>query len=69
MSCGVGHTLGSDPTLLWLKPAITVKIGRLAWELPHVAGVPPTPKKAINKQLNKIIWFNSVKTYQIKDQN
>ena len=41
MSCGVGHSCGSDPTLLWLwsKPAAAAPIRTLAWELPYAVGV------------------------------
>ena len=40
MSCGVGHRLGSDLTLLWLwcSPAATAPIEPLAWEPPYGAG-------------------------------
>ena len=50
MSCGVGHRLGSDPSLLWLwhrpdlvllwlgrKPAATAPTGPLAWEPPYAS--------------------------------
>ena len=35
MSCGVGHRLGSDPALLWLRrrPAAVALIQALAWEI------------------------------------
>ena len=39
MSCGVGHRRGSDPELLWRRPTAAALIHRLAWELPHAAGV------------------------------
>ena len=41
VSCSVGHGLGSDVLLLWLRtrPAATARIGPLAWELPYAAGV------------------------------
>ena len=40
MSCGVGHRLGSDPTLLWLwrRPVAIAPIGLLAWEPPYAVG-------------------------------
>ena len=40
MSCGVGHRLGLDPTLLWLwhRPAAAALIGPLAWESPYAVG-------------------------------
>ena len=34
MSCGVGHRHGSDPVLLWRKPAAVAPIRPLAWEPP-----------------------------------
>ena len=41
VSCGVGHSLGSDPVLLWLwhRPAATAPIRPLTWEPPYVMGV------------------------------
>ena len=40
MSCGVGHTCGLDPVLLWLWPrlAAVALIGPLDWELPYATG-------------------------------
>ena len=40
VSCGVGHTFSSDPTLLWLwhRPAATALIKPLAWEPPYSVG-------------------------------
>ena len=40
MSCGVGHSRGSDPALLWLwcRPVATAPIGPLAWEPPYAEG-------------------------------
>ena len=40
MSCGVGHRLSSDPTLLWLwcRPAATTLIRPLVWEHPYAVG-------------------------------
>ena len=40
MSCGVGHRLGSDSTLLWFwrSPEATAPIRPLAWEPPYAAG-------------------------------
>ena len=37
MSYGVGHRHGSDPVLLWHRPAATALIRPLAWEPPHTA--------------------------------
>ena len=41
MNCGVGHRCGLDLVVLWLwsRPAAVAPIRRLAWELPHAAGV------------------------------
>ena len=40
MSCGVGHRLDSDLTLLWLcwRQAATALIHLLAWEPPYAVG-------------------------------
>ena len=40
MSCGVDHSHGSDPALLWLwhRPAAVGLIQPLAWKLPYAAG-------------------------------
>ena len=37
VSCGVGHSLGLGPALLWLwcRPAAVAPIQPLAWELPY----------------------------------
>ena len=58
MSCGVGHRLGLDPTLLWLwcRLAATALIRSLVWELPYAMGVAlKRPKKPKNKQTKKQI--------------
>ena len=49
MSCGVGHTYGLDPALLWLwrRPAAIAPVLPLAWELPYATGV------ALKKQKKK----------------
>ena len=41
MSCGVGHTHSSDPTLMWLwhRPVATARIRPLALEPPYAVGV------------------------------
>ena len=51
MSFGVGHSLGSDLTLLWLwcRPAAVAPIGPLAWEPSHAEGAALKRKK--KKQL------------------
>ena len=47
MSCGVGHTCGLDPILLWLwgKLAATALIQPLALELPYAMGAALKSKK------------------------
>ena len=47
MSCGVGRRRGSDPALLWCRPAATARIRRLAWEPPYAVGA------ALKKQFKK----------------
>ena len=39
MSCGISHTRGLDPMLLWLwhRPVATAPIRSLAWEPPYAA--------------------------------
>ena len=48
MNPGVGHRHGSDPMLLWHRPAAAALIRPLAWELPYAAG--PKKKKKKNKK-------------------
>ena len=52
MSCGVGGTCGSDPSLLWLwhRPAATAPIRPLAWEPPCAAGAALEKKKTKKSQ-------------------
>ena len=63
MSCGVGHRLGSDPTLLWLwwSPAATALIRPLALELPYAEGAALKSKKKKKKKKKKeeklASWF------------
>ena len=47
MSCGVGHTHGLDPALLWLWCRLTTAalIQPLAWEPPYVAVQPHKEKE------------------------
>ena len=48
MSCGVGHRLGSDPSLLWLwcrLAATAPLIQPLAWDLTYALGVALKKKK------------------------
>ena len=55
MSCGVGHSCGSDPALLWLwcRPAAVALIGPLAWEPPYAVGVALKGRK--KKKIRKLI--------------
>ena len=55
MSCGVGCRCGLDPALLWLwcRPAATVLIGPLAWELPYAMGVAQKKAKKYKKTPQK----------------
>ena len=48
VSCGVGRTCSSDPSLLW--PAAAAPIGPLAWEVPYAMSV--ALKKAKKKKKN-----------------
>ena len=52
MSCGVGHRHGSDPMLLWCRPAAAAPIRPLALELPCATGVSIISKNT--KQSSKI---------------
>ena len=47
MSCGVGHSHGLDPALVWLwgSPAATGPILSLAWAPPYAQGVTLKSKK------------------------
>ena len=58
MTCGIGHKLGSDPTLLWLrcKLAAAVLIGHLNWELPYAAGAAQKRKKKERKIKESPEW-------------
>ena len=51
MNCGLGHRCSLDPVLLWLwcRPAATVLIWHLAWELAPCHGC--TPKKTKKKKI------------------
>ena len=61
MSCGVGHRLGSDPTLLWLcrrpRPVATASIPPLAWEPPYAvsAALKKDEKRLKRKEKKKTI--------------
>ena len=49
MSSGVGHSPGSDPTLLWHRLEATIPIQPLAWELPLAVGAALKKRTKINK--------------------
>ena len=51
VSCGVGHSHGSDPTLLglWYGPPAIAPIQPLARELPYAMGKKSSPKKKKKK--------------------
>ena len=57
MSCGVGHTGSSDPTLLWLwcrSAAVALIQPLAAWELLYAAGIAlKRPKKKKKKKKRK----------------
>ena len=46
MSHGVGGRCGSDPELLWCRPAATAPIRPVAWEPPYATGVALKRKEA-----------------------
>ena len=54
MSCGVGHSYGLDPKLLWLWSRLeaTTLIGALAWEPSYATSVALKIKQT-NKQTKK----------------
>ena len=62
MSCGVGHWLGSDPTLLWLwcRPASTALIRSLAWEPPYAMRSGPKKVKKKKRPPQKNLFSCSV---------
>ena len=53
MSCGVGYTRGSDPTLLWLRcgPLATAPIRPLAWGPPYDMGA---AQEMVKKKKKKV---------------
>ena len=67
MSCGVGHSRGSDPVLLWLwdRPAATAPMRALAWEPPYAAGVALKSKK--NKK--KVLPYSAMYFYCVWKTN
>ena len=52
MSCGVGHSRGSDLALLWLwcRPAATALTRPLAWKPPYAVGVALKKDKKTKKK-------------------
>ena len=64
MSHGVGHSHGSDPSLLWLwcRPVATAAIEALAWEPPCAVGA-ALKKKVIIFYLLKLIQSYARHTY------
>ena len=52
MSCGVGHRHSSGLAMLWLahRPAATIPIGPLAWELPYAMRVALEDRKKKKKK-------------------
>ena len=50
MSCGEGHRLGSDPTLLWVwRRLVAVALIRpVAWEPPYAVGAALKKEKEKN---------------------
>ena len=55
MNCVVGRRRGSDPALLWHRPAAITPIQPLAWEPPYAASEALKKKKERKLQdINKI---------------
>ena len=52
MSCGVGCRLGSDPILLWPRPAAAAPIQPLAWEPPYAKDMSLKKKKERERERN-----------------
>ena len=52
MSCGTGCRRGSDPTLLWHRPAATAPIRPLAWKPPHATGAAQKMAKRLKKKVS-----------------
>ena len=50
MGCGVGRIRGSDPTLLWCRPAAIALIQPSAWEPPHAVSAALKSKTKQNKK-------------------
>ena len=65
MSCGVGHSRGSDSTLLWLWPVATAPMRPLAWEPPYATGAAQEIAKRQKKKKKK----NDVLNIRLKNLN
>ena len=63
MSCGVGHTCGSDPVLLllWGRLVATALIRPLAWEFPYAAGA---ALKRQNKNKSELVQSRCFQTHR-----
>ena len=57
VNCGVGRRHGSDPKVLWHRPAAVVPILPLAWELPYAMGVALKSKKKKKKKKKSKKYF------------
>ena len=55
-SCGVGHRRGSDPKLLWCRPAAAAPIGPLAWE-PTCAMSAALKRQKGKKEKKKLLYM------------
>ena len=64
MSCGVGHRLGLDLSLLWLwcRPAAVAPIRPLAWEPPYVMGAALKREKKRKKEKKKKLLHHGEST-------
>ena len=72
MGCGVGCRCGSDPTLLWRRPAAVALIQLLAWKHPHAEGVALKRKKRKKKKktlLNVLSLLFKIKGVRTKTFN
>ena len=56
LSCGVGHTCGSDTVLLWLWRGLAAAAPTwpVAWELPYAAGAALKKQNKTNKQTKRL---------------
>ena len=55
VTCGVGHSCGSDLVLVWLwcRPAATAPVPSLAWEAPYASGAVLKSKRKQQQQKPK----------------